>query len=537
MGSNSHATNSLMEEAALETALNSATAAAPTMALTIGTPSNLMSSLEVPSGDTTAALRSEVLPLSPQTTPGTFNQGSASLLDGPMHGDIASPASSLLDLGVPSPLGPVVSVTLPPLSPTSDSTPEDGDIAGRPVVGTLLPVSPTPPLASVHTTPASIFSPSIFSDTTDFSHMVPASEEISVPSSESSMPGLDDIISDHGQTDVDEAALLSGLSNVVDQIVNIDPQAAGDLTDAVVEALPADDPDMTDVISTAQEAIESGSSDALASVIPSLGDAFGEDVLPVDPINPADISGALGNVVNRGKTIINQVKEAMGDNIDSNLQAVIDNISSVVESAEEQLASPMCLSSQVVSGVTNQLLVPCSQAGPDATTTITHLAHTDDLSTIYAGTSHQPEPQVSSDKAHVSNGIPEAPSDDTREDQRPSQPPPDGDPPIAPEPTGGSASNITPDSSSPQSDAFSPEAQPTTQGGSADAGEPLSSQGGPPSAQEPSGSVETGDTNQDETSPAQMGQGNSGDPPDPTGEGSLAGTVSGPSSGPQGMII
>lgn len=534
MGSNSDAIHSLLEATAMGTPLKSVTAVESTLVTAIGTPSNVMASSEMPSDDITGALRSEALPLSSPTTPGIPNQGSTSLLNSHLDGDITF--SSSLVLGAPSPLGPVVSVTLPPLSMPTDSTPEDDQTTGKQGIGNPIPVSPTPPSASGRTIAVSIFSPSVPSGSPDFSNMVP-SEESGIHSSESSMPGLDDIISDDGQTDVDEAAFLSGLSNVVDQIVEIDPQAAGDLTDAVVEALPAEDPEIAGVISTAQDVVESGSSDDLASIIPSLGDALGEDILPVDPIDPTDTLGALGNVVNRGKTIIDQVKEAMGNNIDSNLQAVIDNIARVVDSAEEQLASPMCLVSQVVDHVTNQLVVPCSQAGPDAIRTIADLAHTDGPSPISTGNSDQHEPQGSSNQFHVSNGTPEEASDVTREDQRPSQDPPGGDPLIAPEQTGGSVSNIAPNLSSLQPNAFSPGTQPSSQGGSADAGELLSSKGGLPSAQEPSGPVETGDTYQDETFPAQMSQGNWGTAPESVDEGSLAGTVSEPSSGPEGMII
>lgn len=534
MGSNSDAIHSLLEATAMGTPLKSVTAVESTLVTAIGTPSNVMASSEMPSDDITGALRSEALPLSSPTTPGIPNQGSTSLLNSHLDGDITFSSSPVL--GAPSPLGPVVSVTLPPLSMPTDSTPEDDQTTGKQGIGNPIPVSPTPPSASGRTIAVSIFSPSVPSGSPDFSNMVP-SEESGIHSSESSMPGLDDIISDDGQTDVDEAAFLSGLSNVVDQIVEIDPQAAGDLTDAVVEALPAEDPEIAGVISTAQDVVESGSSDDLASIIPSLGDALGEDILPVDPIDPTDTLGALGNVVNRGKTIIDQVEEAMGNNIDSNLQAVIDNIARVVDSAEEQLASPMCLVSQVVDHVTNQLVVPCSQAGPDAIRTIADLAHTDGPSPISTGNSDQHEPQGSSNQFHVSNGTPEEASDVTREDQRPSQDPPGGDPLIAPEQTGGSVSNIAPNLSSLQPNAFSPGTQPSSQGGSADAGELLSSKGGLPSAQEPSGPVETGDTYQDETFPAQMSQGNWGTAPESVDEGSLAGTVSEPSSGPEGMII
>lgn len=175
---------------------------------------------------------------------------------------------------------------------------------------------------------------------------------------------------------MDSAALLSNLGNIVDQISGADPEAAGDLTDAVVGALPEDNPDVAGIIPSAQNAVEAETPGELDSIIPSLGGALGEEIELADPIDPSDAPGALGNVVNRGKTIINQINEAMSDNIDPALQDIIDNVSGIVDSAEEQLANPMCLASQVVNGIFNEVLVPCAEAGPGATTTIAHLAPT-----------------------------------------------------------------------------------------------------------------------------------------------------------------
>lgn len=173
-----------------------------------------------------------------------------------------------------------------------------------------------------------------------------------------------------------DASLLSGLSNIVDQVAGVNPSAAADLTDAVLSALPVDDSAVASILSQPAEQVSSIAAGVLTSVIPAVASSLGQTVDQSLPANPADVTDTLNNVIDQGTAVIDQITDAMGDTIDPALQGVLDQVARIVNGAANQLNEPLCAVTEIVNGVSKQLVKTCSSVGDGDTTPANEVAST-----------------------------------------------------------------------------------------------------------------------------------------------------------------
>lgn len=179
---------------------------------------------------------------------------------------------------------------------------------------------------------------------------------------------------DQSETQIDSGALLSSLSNMIDQLSEVDSETATSLTNAVLGALSPDSPDDASIIPQVQQAAESRVSNAASSVISALADLLGKDMKHDPVLEGSNVDGALRNVVHQGKSIIDQITQGNSANMDPKVGALLDQVSRIIDTASSQLNNPVCSISSTINGVPAQIVVPCADAGADATATIVHLA-------------------------------------------------------------------------------------------------------------------------------------------------------------------
>lgn len=235
-------------------------------------------------------------------------------------------------------------------------------------------VAPDPPILSnlgyasslaVSSTSATTTVPALTSD--------PASSDSVTPSIDRASGFRNMLENDESESQVDSGALLSSLSNMVDQLSKVDSKTATSLTGAVLGAL---NPALTDGASLApevQQAIESRMPGIVPPLIPKIADLLGEDINQDPVLESYNVNGALNNIVHQGNSIIDQITKGNGANIDPEVLALLDHISGIINTASGQLSDPVCVISNAVNDMPTQIVVPCANAGVGATTTIVQL--------------------------------------------------------------------------------------------------------------------------------------------------------------------
>ena len=128
------------------------------------------------------------------------------------------------------------------------------------------------------------------------------------------------------------------------------------------------------VVPGVEQAVESQIANIVPPVIPAIADLLDEDMNHDPILEGSNVEGALNNVVHQGKSIIDQITNGNDVNIDPELRALLDEVSGIVDTTEGQLQSPVCVVSSAINGVPTQVVVPCVDAGADATTTVIQLA-------------------------------------------------------------------------------------------------------------------------------------------------------------------
>jgi hypothetical protein len=179
---------------------------------------------------------------------------------------------------------------------------------------------------------------------------------------------------DLSETQVDSGALLSSLSNMIDQLSEVDSETATSLANAVLGALSPESPNDASIIPQVQQALESRVSNSASSVISALADLLGKGMKHDPVLEGSNVDGALRNVIHQGKSIIDQITQGNSANTDPKVGALLDQVSQIIDTASSQLNDPVCAVSSTINGVPTQIVVPCADAGADAMATIAHLA-------------------------------------------------------------------------------------------------------------------------------------------------------------------
>jgi hypothetical protein len=159
---------------------------------------------------------------------------------------------------------------------------------------------------------------------------------------------------------------------MVEQLSEVDADTAKNLTDSVLGAMNPDSD--SSVVSGIEDAVESQTADIVPPVIPAIADLLDEDMKQDPILEGTNVEGALNNVIHQGNSIIDQITNGNDANADPELRSLLEEVSGIVDTAEGQLQSPVCVISSAINGVATQVVVPCDNAGADATTTVIQLA-------------------------------------------------------------------------------------------------------------------------------------------------------------------
>lgn len=167
----------------------------------------------------------------------------------------------------------------------------------------------------------------------------------------------------HPFDDDELLSMLSPLSEVIARTVDIDAEAAAELTDVVLEALMVN---VSAVVSTIPLVAASARiADVIPLIIPAVAAALGKKLNPGGMVNSSDDQGTLHKILDQGIGIINQIIGNRDTAAKPTYQAILDQVAVVVYAAANRLNMALCATSQNVKGVPFEAVVPCAATGDE----------------------------------------------------------------------------------------------------------------------------------------------------------------------------